>query len=536
VSRADEEGPGAAGEVDGGAGTTVGAAGGMPPRGDGRSASRAAGLTTLGETFAAVLDEPSEGLRAWARATAGVVVLLLSLQFATGALLAFYYVPSTEAAHATVSFVEKALPTGSWLRALHLHASQLLPLVLLLHLAQGFWRGAHRRRPAGWVAAVLLLALVMANGATGYSLPWDARAFYSTRVAEGIAVGLPFVGAAARAWLVGGDTLSTLTLSRFYALHVLVVPALLLLVAFARLFILRDAGVVRMVPGAAGKNAGAGEAPEGDVNRGAGPGRFGPELRQWVTGQVVRVAIVSGLVFAGLALYAARFPAPLAPAPEEAPTGYLPRPGAQFLWLFQLLKYFPSSVASLVALLLPALLLGALALLPFLPAKQARRHSARRAGAGLFALIFLLVGGLSGLAIWEDRRDPRVRERLAQQAAAEAQFRRAPFTPKRFGAESRPAAEGAAGAGAPTSSGATAEPPAAYTQHCARCHGARGEGRSINPPLTGLSLRPQRTIADLVRIMDDPAAYNLDKRMPSFELKMSAEEKRVVAEWLASLR
>ncbi|HZI20521.1 MAG TPA: cytochrome b N-terminal domain-containing protein [Pyrinomonadaceae bacterium] len=489
-------------------------------------------MTTLGETFAAVLDEPSGELHSWARTTAGVVALLLFLQFMTGVLLAFYYVPSTEAAHATVSLVEKVLPAGSWLRALHLYASQLLPLVLLLHLAQGFLRGAHRRRPVGWVASVLLLALVMANGATGYSLPWDARAFYSTRVAEGIAVGLPGVGAEARAWLAGGDTLSTLTLSRFYALHVLVVPALILLAVVARLFVFRDSGAaardeVSPADGAGNKRrdgaAGGGGGARGAVGGGGG------RRREWARAQSVRVAIVCGLVFAGLALYSARHPAPLAPSPDEAPAGYLPRPGAQFLWLFQLLKYFPSAGASLVALLLPALLLGALALLPFLPARPGTRRPAHRAGTALFALIFLLVGGLSALAVREDWRDPRVREQLARQAAAEAEFRRAPFVPKRFGAADPAAVDRA-------SSASTAEPPAAYAQHCARCHGARGEGKSINPPLKGVSLLPRRTVEDLVRIMEDPAAYNLNKRMPSFAGKMTDEEKLVVAEWLTTLR
>jgi ubiquinol-cytochrome c reductase cytochrome b subunit len=474
-----------------------------------------AGLTRLGEITAAVLDEPDDGLAAWARTTAGVVALLIILQFVTGALLAFYYVPSAEAAHATVSFVEKVLPAGSWLRALHLYASQLLPLALLLHLSQGFLRGAHRRRPVGWVASVLLLALVMANGATGYSLPWDARAFYSTRVAEGIASGLPGLGTQARAWLTGGETLSTLTLSRFYALHVLVVPTLILTVVVARFFVFKDAGAAReSVPG-----------PEGEPERARG------ETKGWAFVQAARVAVVCGLVFGGLALYAARYPAPLAPAPEGAPAGYLPRPGAQFLWLFQLLKYFPSAVASLVATLLPAFLLGALALLPFAPERRGLWRHSRRAGAVIFALIFLLVGGLSGLAVWEDWRDPRVREQLAQQAAAEAEFRRAPFVPRRLGAEA-PGDAAASG----NNAGASAEPPAAYAQHCARCHGARGEGKSINPPLTGLSLRPRRTVADLVRIMDDPATYNLDKRMPSFAGKMTDEEKLSVAEWLWTLR
>src|SRR2546423_5517528 len=197
-------------------------------------------LTTLGLALETLLDSPAHGFSAWARTTAGVVALLFVLQLLTGVLLAFYYVPSADAAHTTVAYMEKVLPAGSWLRALHFYGSQLLPLALALHLAQMLWRGAFARKPFGWTAAVALLALSMSNGATGYSLPWDARAFFSTRVAESIAGGLPFAGPTLRAWLVGGAEISTLTLSRFFALHALFVPALLLAVATARLFVFRE--------------------------------------------------------------------------------------------------------------------------------------------------------------------------------------------------------------------------------------------------------------------------------------------------------
>ncbi|HKP72615.1 MAG TPA: cytochrome b N-terminal domain-containing protein, partial [Pyrinomonadaceae bacterium] len=147
--------------------------------------------TTLGGAAHSLADEPAHGLKAWAQTTASVVALLVALQLFTGLLLAFYYVPSAESARTTVAYIEKVIGGGSWLRALHLHTSKLLPLALVLHLAQMYWRGSHRRRRVAWLAACALLALSLAGGATGYSLPWDARAFYSTRVAEGIARGLP---------------------------------------------------------------------------------------------------------------------------------------------------------------------------------------------------------------------------------------------------------------------------------------------------------------------------------------------------------
>ena len=204
------------------------------------NAPRPAGRTRLAEIVGSITDEPSRGLSAWARTTAGVVALLFSLQLATGLLLAFVYVPSAESAHATVAYAEKALAGGSWLRALHSACAQLLPLALLLHLLQAFVRGAHQRKPVGWLASVALLALALAAAATGYTLPWDARAFASTRVAEGIVRNLPLFGETLRLWLVGGPEVSTLTLSRFYALHVLVIPFLILLAVTLRLFVFRE--------------------------------------------------------------------------------------------------------------------------------------------------------------------------------------------------------------------------------------------------------------------------------------------------------
>jgi ubiquinol-cytochrome c reductase cytochrome b subunit len=484
--------------------------------------------TTLGLVVENLSDEPPHGAWAWARTTAGVVFLLLALQLLTGVLLSFYYVPSAESAHATVSYIEKVLPAGSWLRALHLYGSQLLPLALALHLLQMLLGGAYRRKPVGWIASLLLLALVLANGATGYSLPWDARAFFSTRVAENVTGGLPLAGAALRAWLVGGAEISTLTVSRFFALHVLVVPALLLAVACARLFFFRE--------------------PVSDFGRATSDEGRTLASDGWTPAQLTRNAVVSGVVFVALALYASKFPAPLGPAAESAPPGYLPRPGAQFLWLFQLLKFFPRPVASLVAFLLPALLLAALALLPFARGGRvapAQARTRRRLGLAVFAATALLVAGLTTLARLGDARDPRVREQLTRQAEKESEFRQTPFKPLRTGAaqttgvaetetsSTSNAADGAQNADARVQA---AQPPEAYSRNCARCHGPHAEGRSIYPSLVGISARPRRTLEDIVAILNDPRGYGLESRMPSFARKLTDEEKRAVAEWVVSLK
>src|SRR4026209_230284 len=139
-------------------------------------------------------DSRVGGLRVWLRTTAGVLGVLLLVQFLTGILLAFYYVPSVDHAHTTVSFIEKVVSSGSWLRSLHHYGSQWLAFFAFLHVIQLFLTGAYVDRRLGWVAAVLMLGLVMAAAGTGYSLPWDARAFFSTRVAEGLMRGPPVAG------------------------------------------------------------------------------------------------------------------------------------------------------------------------------------------------------------------------------------------------------------------------------------------------------------------------------------------------------
>lgn len=429
----------------------------------------------------------------WARTTAGVVVMLLALQFVTGVLLSFYYVPSTAHAHITVAYIEKVVASGSWIRALHYHGSQWLTVFLLLHLVQLFAREAYHTQRAAWFTTVILLALTLKAGGTGYSLPWDARAFFSTRVAEGLVGGLPLIGTAARRWMLGGNEISTLTLSRFYGLHVLVTPFLILLVIFTRFY---------------------------RVGRqGSGGGHL---LNRFTLS-----TIAAGIIFIGLALYSARYRAPLGPAATDLTPDYLPRPGPQFTWLYELLKHLPASLSALLTLLI---LIG-FGLLPFLRFSVLERFSARPQRVAGFALLSILIGlviMMTALSYISDLRDPRTREQLAKQAAAEAAFRSEPFVPAFMGQTET----------TPDPSTET-EPPEAYKRLCATCHGEEGQGAQVGPlkfpSLMNVSLKPQRTASDIMAIIEDPEAYGLQPPMRSFAGKITEEEKRAIAEWVVKL-
>src|ERR1044072_5601734 len=207
---------------------------------------------------------------AWLKTTSGVVGVLLLTQFFTGMLLAFYYVPSVDHAYTTVSYIEKVVSSGSWIRAVHHYGSQWLSVFVFLHVIQLFATRAYVSNRVQWIASLLLLALIMGAAGTGDSLPWDARAFFSTRVAEGLMGGLPLAGNLARLWLLAGSEISTLTLSRFFALHVLVIPALVIAVVVWQMFKARVFGY--------------------------------------------RHAVAGGLVFAALAVWCLKHPAPLGPS------------------------------------------------------------------------------------------------------------------------------------------------------------------------------------------------------------------------------
>ena len=427
-------------------------------------------------------EESTSGVRGWMQVTGSVVGILLLVQFLTGVLLAFYYVPSVDHAYTTVAYVEKVVSSGSWIRSLHHYGSQWLTLFAFIHVIQLFLNKTYVLNKTRWIASILILGLVLAAGGTGYSLPWDARAFFSTRVAEGLLAGLPFMGRIGRLWLLGGSEISTLTLSRFFALHALVIPAAVMVVVAWRM--------------------------------------FGANIATFFSG---RDAIASGLVFLALAFWSLKYPAPLGPSVSEMTAEYLPRPGAQFLWLYQSLKYIPGGLASLAGMALPGIALLALAALPWLK-KQ------KLIGGVILGTCVLLTCTMTAASYLSDRRDQKTWSQLSRQATQEEVARREPF---------KPAAIVLATATARPDSSA-GNPPVMYSKFCAQCHGQFGEGARQGPlrfpPLLGVAAKPRRTADDIVNLLKDPKAFGLEPPMVSFSGKLSEEQMREIAEWVVKLK
>ena len=422
----------------------------------------------------------AEKVSGWLETTGGIVAVLLLVQFVTGVLLAFYYVPSVDHAYTTVSYVEKVVSSGAWVRSLHHYGSQWLSVFVFLYVIRLFLIRAYLTNKVQWTVGILLLGFVMAAGGTGYSLPWDARAFFSTRIAEGLMAGLPFVGRMVRLWLLGGSDISTITLSRFFAIHVLVIPAFVIAVVVWRMFRSSIAEIFRP-----------------------------------------RHAIAGGVVFLLLALWSLKYRAPLGPSVVEVTADYLPRPGAQFLWLYQSLKYLPGGLGSLAGVALPGVVLLILVLLPWL--KQQRVIGGAILGASL-----VLVVVMTSASYLSDLLDYKASRQLAIQAAHEDVWRREPFKPATITLA------------APVSASASGGPPVMYTKFCANCHGPNGEGgrqgNLIFPPLLDVAAKPNRTVNDIIEILKDPPSHGVSPPMRSFQNKLTDEQMKEIGEWIVKLK
>jgi ubiquinol-cytochrome c reductase cytochrome b subunit len=422
------------------------------------------------------LDKPVPERLPWSQTLGVVALLLFGVQAVTGIGLALYYAPTPDHAHESLRWLESAVNGGRLLRALHHWGASFLVVAVVLHLLRVFLHGAYRApRELNWVAGVKLLLLVLAFGLTGYLLPWDQKAFWATRVTLNISDTVPLVGPFLARVLSGGDTLGALTLIRFYALHVLVLPALALLLVVGHLALVQRHGTAGPPRGAEGDATGPGRATE----------PFHPR-------QTLRDSLACVLVFAALLAIALLRPAPLEAVADPTDSGYVPRPEWYFLALFQLLKYFPGKLELIGTVLLPGLGTALLFALPWIDRGRDRRIGARKlvVASGLF--VFAAAAGLTLLGAL----DPGGAPEPAWRAAG-----RTPFS-------------------------AMAGPRLAERRDCASCH--RADGFGAGPPLEGAAW--SRTPSWIRAHLSDPAFVAPGAREP--EEPISSPETAVLMAWL----
>jgi ubiquinol-cytochrome c reductase cytochrome b subunit len=422
--------------------------------------------------------EPLPGGSRWAAAFGSLLLFAFSLQVITGILLSMNYAPSVDTAWPSVKFIQEEVPLGVYIRALHHWGSSAMVILLLLHLVQVFVWGAYKKpRELTWMVGVLLLFCTLGLSFTGYLLPWDQKAYWATKVGLGIASTTPVIGDSLRTLLQGGPDMGNLTLTRFFSIHVFVLPGLLILLVVVHLYLFRTHGVTPPWW----------QSPEQQT---ATQEPFWPK-------QVLKDALAWLIFLAALGWWCYHRPAPLE-AQADPSQAYEARPEWYFMFLFQALRYFHGPYEIVGTFVLPALFFLIMFFWPFLDRSPHRDPRRRPVAIGLLSLG---TAGLIGMTVFAIVSDVRMKE--PTQAIAKA-----PTRVERAGPIQR------------------ADIAQVYNNQCLACHGVDGSGNQIRagmptiPDFTSLAWQMSQTDVEIThRIVDGN-----EPLMPAYRDKLSQQQ------------
>ncbi len=176
----------------------------------------------------------------------GLAFLSFVVQITTGAFLLFYYVPDPDKAYQSIYYISHIVPYGWFIRGLHFFCANFMISFVLLHTLRVFYTGSYRNpRELTWLSGVLAMLLTLAMAFTGYLLKWDQIAFWGMTAVSNFMKYIPLVGNDIRMIILGGDAVSGSTLSRFFALHIALVPAILIIILGAHFWMIRKLGISR---------------------------------------------------------------------------------------------------------------------------------------------------------------------------------------------------------------------------------------------------------------------------------------------------
>src|SRR6059036_1992329 len=162
----------------------------------------------------------------WFQTLGSATLTAFLVQALTGSILAMYYKPDPKEAYSSIQTITNELWAGWLVRGMHRWGASVFIILLFMHMGRVFLFGAYKYpRELNWIIGVLILAMGMGEGFTGYLLPWDQTAYWATTVGININATAPFLGPFIAQFLQGGAAINADTLSRFYAIHMLVLPA-----------------------------------------------------------------------------------------------------------------------------------------------------------------------------------------------------------------------------------------------------------------------------------------------------------------------
>ena len=440
------------------------------------------------------LDEPIPGGARLAYVFGSGLLFIFISQIITGICLALYYVPSAETAHTSVAYITKQVAAGAFLRSLHYYGSSAMIIVLALHFLQTFLYGSFKGpRELLWISGAMLSLLVLGMGFTGYLLPWDQKAYFATAVGTNIVGKIPLLGNWLTRLLRGGDTIGTLTLSRFYVAHVFLIPAAIFAFIAAHIFLFRKAGA-------------AGPINEDPVHPKLAPEGFYPR-------QVLMDMALALLLMVGLGFLSYFHPEGLGPIANPADTQFLPRPEWYYLPMFEWLKYWEGPWVVLAVVVIPGLLALMFFLIPLLDRKLERRPWRRPIPVLAVAIVMIGIVYFGVKSEWDDRHDATVSFQLSSQDEQEKAYTAAPFEPY---IES-PGDNGPLALPAGPVNPLVAHGKGIFQAHgCSGCHGATGTGTSAAPTLVGVTTKIPET--QLIGLLHDPSPKMRAGHMPAVDI------------------
>jgi ubiquinol-cytochrome c reductase cytochrome b subunit len=422
----------------------------------------------------AALYENVPGGARWRYVWGSTLAFTFFIQVITGFFLWLAYSPSSQTAWESVYFIQYQMAGGWLLRGLHHYTAQVMNVLLVLHLLQTTIDGAYKapRELNFWFGLALLL-LVLALSLTGYLLPWDQKGFWATKVATNIMGITPVIGPQLQRLALGGTDYGHHTLTRFFALHAGVLPASVVMLIVAHVYLFRRHGLTVKEP------------------------RRRPDAAFWPD-QVLRDAVACLAVLATVLFLILRpllsggAPGVELGAPADPTEPYAAaRPEWYFLFLFQFLKWFPGGTEVLGAIVIPGLVMAILAAMPLL----GRWRLGHQFNLGFLGALCAGIATLTWLAIAEDRRQPEFQAAVAR---ARVQAERAKLLAGAVGVPP-------AGAITLLRNDPFTEGPRLFARHCAACHrydGTDGLGQPCPEKQRASDLKGYASRAWLAGLLD----------------------------------
>jgi ubiquinol-cytochrome c reductase cytochrome b subunit len=340
------------------------------------------------------------GWRSWMYVLGSATLTSFLIAVITGIPIATIYIPSTGQAYNSILWLDNVAVLGTQLRALHNISATAMLVLVGLHAMRVFLTGSFKYpRELNWLSGVALLFLTVGLLFTGQILRWDSAGLWTMSIIASITSRVPIIGTALAHFMYGGQTMTGMTLSRYFALHVFVLPGLLLLIVGFHLYLVIKVGISESPRTGRPVHPRTYRAWYEDLLKREGI-PFWPDVA-W------RDAVFSALVIVVIiALALAIGPPALAGPPDPTMVIVQPRPDWYFIWVYAALALLPKGMENFTMILAPLLLVVIFLVLPF-TANKGERSLIRRPWAGIVAgLAVLMVMSLivtGELAPWSPR-------------------------------------------------------------------------------------------------------------------------------------